>query len=345
MSGSQPPTGGCTIGGMNKQLSPDDPDSLLSLLQQVKQHYQPPLPPPRKRGKKPDFSALSFLLVAVVAVLTRTFRDSELRKLLERDSALLQALGMPRVPHRTTIGRRLASLVEEAETQVNLLGHQIVTELKPKPCQSQVSAIDGRMYQANGNAWHKSSRQKGVIPVGVRNIDTESSWSKSGYRGWVQGYRLVLQGLVFPHPVPIFAAWRANNLNEAAIAVEALEGDQLQVTDVLLGDTTFGSGRFSDAYKEAGGWVVTPSQLPQKRRSWKCDLYDYRKETIELLFQRIIQAAGLKQCQVKGRGRNGAFVLASVWLYQVCFLTDYREGKPACHVKEQLDCARWRIKS
>jgi hypothetical protein len=330
---------------MIKEKSPADPDSLLSLIQHVKENYHHPPSAARKRGKKRDFSCLSFLLLAVVALVTRTFRDSELRKLLERDSALLLALGMVRVPHRTTIGRRLASLVPEAEAAINSLGKQILAEVEPKPDQSQVSAIDGRMYQSSGNLWHKSSRQSGIIPAGVRNIDTESNWSKSGYRGWVQGYRLVLQGLVFPHPVPIFAAWRANNLNEAAIAIDSLQRDQLQVTDVLLGDTTFGGGRFPQAYKEAGGWVLAPAQLPPKHRSWKDELYDYRKERIELLFQRIIQAAGLKQCQVKGEGRNGAFVLVSVWLYQVCFLKDYREGKPVAHIKEQLDCARWRIKT
>ncbi len=325
--------------------SPADPDSLLSLIQQLKENYHHPEPALPKRGKKPDFSALSFLLLAVVAVTTRTFRDSELRKLLERDSALLEALEMPRVPHRTTIGRRMASLVKEAEAQINLLGKQVLEQIEPHKDQSQVSAIDGRMYQSCGNLWHRSSRSKGVIPSGVRNIDTESNWSKSGYRGWVQGYRLVLQGLVFPYPVPIFAAWRANNLNEAAVAVGSLEGNQLQVTDVLLGDNSFAGAGFPQSYSEAGGWVLTPAQLPAQRRSWKNELYDYRKESIELLFQRIIQAAGLKQCQVKGEGRNGAFVLASVWLYQVCFLVDYREGKSLANVKEQIDCARWRIKS
>ena len=98
------------------------------------------------------------------------------------------------------------------------------------------------------------------------------------------------------------------------------------------------------AYCQSGGWVLTPKQLPRERRSWKQDLYDYRKETGELLFQRLIQAADLKACPVKGRGRNGAFVLASVWLYQVCFLTDYREGRPLACIKDHLECARWRIK-
>jgi hypothetical protein len=91
--------------------------------------------------------------------------------------------------------------------------------------------------------------------------------------------------------------------------------------------------------------VLAPQQLPKQRRSWKDDLYEYRKESIELLFQRLIQAADLKECRVKGEGRNGAFVLASVWLYQICFLGNYREGKVLAIIKELLEGARWRIPS
>jgi hypothetical protein len=311
----------------------------------VKDNYQEPPPEKPKRGKKRDFSALSFLLLAVVALTTRTFRDSELQKLLEKDQKLCRAMDFPRVPHRTCIGRRLAALVPEAKQQIALLGERIVIEVKPEADESAVSAIDGRMYQATGPRWHKKDREQGRIPNGLRNVDQESRWSKSGYRGWVQGYRLVLQGLVFPAPVPVCAAWRLNNEYEAQLAIEALGSGDLKVTDVLLGDETFGSGDFPQLYAEAGGWVLTPLQLPEERRSWKDDLYDYRKQTIELLFQRIMQAAGLKECQVKGEGRNGALVLASVWLYQICFLADYRKGKPLGYIKEQLDCARWRIAS
>ncbi len=330
---------------MATNQTPTDPDDLLSLVERIKENYQEPPEAPPKRGKKRDFSALSFLLLASVAVTLRTFSNSELRKLLEKDGRLRRAMEFDRVPHRTLIGRRLSGLVPEAEQQTALLGDRIVEEVKPEADQPKVSAIDGRMYKAQGPKWHKSDRQKDLVPVGLRNVDTESKWSKSGYRGWVQGYRLVVQGLAFPHPVPIFAAWRPNNENEANIAIEALMADKLKVTDVLLGDETFGGGLFPYLYEEAGGWVLSPKQLPQERRSWKDDLYDYRKETIELLFQRIIQVADLKECRVKGEGRNGAFVLANVWLYQICFLTNYRDGKPLACIKDQLDCARWRIPS
>ncbi|MBA3243177.1 MAG: hypothetical protein H0T60_18305 [Acidobacteria bacterium] len=317
----------------------------MSLLQQVKENYQEPSPSAPKRGKRRDFSALSFLLLAVVAITTRTFRGSELRKLLEKDVCLRRALGFSRAPHRTCIGRRLTGLVPEAEAQIAALGQQILSEVKPTAGQSEVSAIDGRMYQARGPRWHKQDRDKGLVPIGLRNVDRESKWSRSGYRGWVQGYRLVLQGLVFPEPVPVAAFWRLNNENEAHIAGAALARGTLKVTDVLLGDETFGGGDFPQLYAEAGGWVLTPKQLPEERRSWKDDLYDYRKQTIELLFQRIVQAADLKQCPVNGEGRNGAYVLASVWLYQICFLANYRAGKPLAVIKDHLDCARWRIPS
>jgi len=72
-------------------------------------------------------------------------------------------------------------------------------------------------------------------------------------------------------------------------------------------------------------------------------LFSYRKEAIELLFQRVIQASDLKQCQVLGNGKNGAFVLVSVWLYQLVFLSNYRQQKPLAIIKEQLDLARWRV--
>lgn len=318
------------------------PDGLLSLIQQAREHYRE-LPPQSKRGKPRTYSGLSFLLLAVAAVTLRTFKASELYRLLLRDTALRQAIGFVSVPHRTTIDRRLKKLLPEIEAQVAVMGHQLSQEVQPDTLQPQTSAIDGRMYEAQGPKWHKKQRLKGCVPTALRNVDCESAWFKSGYRGWVQGYRLVLQGLVFPHPVPLWATWQPNTKGETTIMAEALATEQLAVTSVLLGDTTFGSTALTRAYAAAGGWLLTPKQLPRKRRSFKHDLYAYRKETIELLFQRIIQACDLKACPSKGLNRNGAFVIASVWLYQIIFLRNYRQGRAVAHIKEQLELARWRI--
>ncbi len=129
---------------MTINQTPADPDALLSLVERVKENYQtPPLAPP-KRGKPRDFSVLSFLSLAAVAVTLRTFRDSELRKLLEKDAGLRKAIGFKSVPHRTTIGRRLTGLVTEAENQIAPLGQVIVEEVKPAADQSETSRATKR---------------------------------------------------------------------------------------------------------------------------------------------------------------------------------------------------------
>jgi hypothetical protein len=329
---------------MNQQTT-NNPDALMRIIQQVKENYQKPAKVSRRRGKQPDYSALSFLLLAVVAVITRTYKDSELHKFLSKDEKLRKMLEFARLPHRTTIGRRLCKQISAAEEQINLIGEQIMQEVKPAPDQEKASVIDGRMYQATGPRWHKKQREQGIVPPELRNVDVESNWSKSGYRGWVQGYRLVVQSLVWPLPVPVFATWRPNHENEAAIAAQALAEGKLKVTDFLLGDATFNEKGFPFQYSQSGGWVLTSEQLPKERRSWKNDLFDYRKETIELLFQRIIQTVDLKACKVKGFARNGAFVLASVWLYQILFLINYRADNSPAIIKDLIDEARWRIAS
>jgi len=324
-------------------MKPIFSDELLRLLQKISEHYQP-LSTKCKRGRQPDFSDLSFLLLAVVAVVTKTFADAELLRLLQTDSNLLKTCGFGRVPHRTTILRRLKKLTFEAERQISLLGAEILAEVTVNQTQT-VSAIDGRMYQAVGPRWHKTNRQAGEIPSGLRNVDVESEWFKSGYRGWIQGYRLVLQSLVFPFPVPLFACWQANNIGESTITRQAITNHRLVKTDVLLGDETFGGEELVKLYQKKGGWLLTPQQLSKKRRSFKHDLYEYRKETIELLFQRIIQSVDLKTCQVRGLNKNGAFVLASVWLYQFVFLMNLSQSKPLFIIKELIESARWRIQS
>lgn len=152
-----------------------------------------------------------------------------------------------------------------------------------------------------------------------------------------------MQSLVFPYPVPLSTAWATNNIGESSIAKQSLNEDRFVKTDVLLADETFGGEDLVNLYRKAKVWLLTPKQLPKTNRSFKDDLYDYRKETIELLFQRIIQAFDLKTCQVKELNRNGTFILACVWVYQGVFLMNYRNQKPLFVIRELIESARWRI--
>jgi hypothetical protein len=327
---------------MATHLNPVSPDALLKIVEQVKEYYVEP-PPKRQRGRPRTFSGLAFLLLAVVGVVLRTFKAVELHTLLTKDATLRQALGFGRVPPRRTLERRLDATLPEAEAQGQALGYQILAAVEPGPDEPQASAIDGRMYQAQGPLWHKRDRDQERIPPGLRNVDLESAWSKRGYRGWVQGYRLVLQGRVFPAPVPLFARWCPNSVGESTGLAQAWAAAQLPLTALLLGDATFGGADLVATYAQHGGWLLTPQQLPTNPDSWQRALSAYRRETIELLFQRLIQACDLKACPTKGLARTGTFVIASVWLYQGLFLDNHRHHRPVAHIKEIIDEGRWRI--
>ena len=132
-------------------------------------------------------------------------------------------------------------------------------------------------------------------------------------------------------------------MGEGTVLEEALTADQLPDTELLLGDATFGGADLVATYAQHGGWLLTPQQLPRSPASWKRALYAYRRETIELLFQRIMQTCDLKACPAKGLARSGTFVIACVWLYQVLFLDNYRHHRPGAQIKEFIDEARWRI--
>src|SRR5215208_4107705 len=324
------------------QHSSHAPDHLLLLVQQVRSHYTEP-PPEGKPGRPRTYSGLSFLLLAVVAVTPRTFKGLELRRLLEKDARLRQELGFERVPHRRTIERRLAALQPEAEAQVAALGQQIVEQVEPADGLPVAASIDGRMYEAQGPKWHQKQRKEGLIPRGLRAVDSESAWGKSGYRGWVQGYRLVMQCLAWPVPIPLFATWQPKHRNEGKVFAEALGKEQIAIAPVLLGDESFGTPELVAAYAERGGWLLTPKQLPRVYQTFKHEVYAWRKQTIELLFQRVLQAFDLRRCPTQGLRRNGAFIIASVWAYQAICWDNYRQGRPIAEVKERIDLARWRI--
>lgn len=147
-----------------------DPDALLSLIERVKEHYHTAPPVRPKRWKRRDFSTLSFLMLAVVAVTMRTFRDSELYKLLEKNQRLRQELGFERVPHRTTIGRCLADLVPEAEQQIAMLGDQILEEVKLQADQVKSAPwIDGSTRRRGRSGSRATGRR---------------TWCRSAYATW-----------------------------------------------------------------------------------------------------------------------------------------------------------------
>ena len=252
--------------------NPLSPDALLRIIEHVKEYYVEPSQPQR-RGRPRTFSGLAFLLLAMVGGVLRTFKPQELPTLLAKDAIVRQALGFGRGPQRRTIERRRGATLPEAEAQGQALGQQILAEVEPGPDEPQASASAGRLYQARGPLWHARDRKQGRVPPGLRNVDPEAAWSKSGSRGWVQGYRVVLQGLAFPAPVPLFARGCPNTGGESTVRAQALAAEQFPLPELLLGDSTFGGVDLVATSAQHGGGPLTPQQLPATPDSWKQALY------------------------------------------------------------------------
>jgi hypothetical protein len=117
-----------------------------------------------------------------------------------------QVFGLPEVPVRTTLSRRYKDLYPVWQDFIAFLG-QYAEDRDPQ-FTSQDLYTDKSLFKAQGPVWHQSDRQAGRIPDTLRHLDTDASWSKSGYHGWVYGYglHLVDNRVGFPKGVQVETA-------------------------------------------------------------------------------------------------------------------------------------------
>jgi hypothetical protein len=94
------------------------------------------------------------------------------------------------VPARTTLSRRYKSLASVVQQLIAFLG-QHAADLDPRLAHHSLYT-DKSLFKALGPVWHQSDRLAGRIPEKLRHLDTDATWSKSGYHGWVYGYGLHL---------------------------------------------------------------------------------------------------------------------------------------------------------
>ena len=102
----------------------------------------------------------------------------------------LSKLHFDSCPSRVTLSRRYKQLAPRLEAFIGYVGDMGVSlDIESPP---DVVYQDKSLYKAKGPVWHQKDRQANIIPDGLRNLDTDASWSTSKYRGWVYGYGLHL---------------------------------------------------------------------------------------------------------------------------------------------------------
>jgi hypothetical protein len=132
----------------------------------------------------------AWMVCFVVMPPRRTCRCTAQHRWLQQHPALRQHLGLHEVPNRTTRSRRSKDLDPVWQDFIAFLGPD-AADLAAQ-CTRQDLYTAQSLCTAPGPVWPQSARQAGRLPDQLRHLDTDASWSKSGYHGWVDGSGLPL---------------------------------------------------------------------------------------------------------------------------------------------------------
>ncbi len=179
--------------------------SLLVCLLTLIDHIPAPKPPAR-RGRPTVYSDRLFLKALVLMIVRHLTTVHALLAVLEEPEMtpirlLLTENG--HFPARRTWERRLAALPSTLPAQIACLGHHLVNLLDPWAEEGRAVAIDSTVLRAKGGVWHKKDREAGVVPH--TSIDTDAHWTKSGWHGWIYGWKLHLATTVAAVWIPLAA--------------------------------------------------------------------------------------------------------------------------------------------
>ena len=166
---------------------------LVQLIRLVERIPSPPPPPPRRRGRPIVYSEELFLKALVIMIVRRLHKVGELLAVLDEPTPEMRTVRellceKGRFPARRTFERRMRALPERLPAQIGCLGRHLVGLLGPWESSGRAVALDSTLLRARGGVWHKKDREAGVVPH--TSIDTEAAWTKSGWHGWVYGWKL-----------------------------------------------------------------------------------------------------------------------------------------------------------
>jgi hypothetical protein len=302
-----------------------DQVSLLVMLVRLVDRL-PALPPPMKRGRgRPKVYGDRLFLKALVVMIVRHLHTvHELLAVLAEPTPEMQLLRTMltvegHFPARRTWERRLAALPDTLPAQIGCLGRHLVALLHPWVACGRAAAIDSTVLRARGGVWHKKDREAGVVPH--RSIDTEAHWTKSGWHGWVYGWKLHLVATVAKVWIPLAAELTPANAADNEVARDLLCRIPAEVRFVL-GDQHYNTPELHELCAEDERCLVTtqPGRYPHPD-----DGVDVRRifhklrstaiETFNEQFKGIFDAHG--QVPTKGLTNTRRFALGAILVYQL----------------------------
>jgi hypothetical protein len=232
--------------------------SIVSLIDRIPELAKPVK---RSRGRPQVYSDKLFLKALVIMIIRHLASAYALYQVLDQPSQEMQALRSllaleGRYPCRRTFERRLAKLPSSLPAQIACLGAYLLELLKPWACCGRAAAMDSTLLEAKGGVWHQKDRKAGLVPHS--SIDTEAHWSKSGWHGWVYGWKLHLVVTVASVWIPLAARLTPANTADNTPAPEMIH-DLPQDAHYVLGDLHYHADKVQAACDMDERILVTPN--------------------------------------------------------------------------------------
>jgi hypothetical protein len=301
---------------------------LLKLLDTI------PMPPPparRGRGRPVVYSERLFLKALVVMIVRHVPTVGALLAVLEEPAmqpVRLLLVEDGRYPTRRTWERRLACLPVSLPAQIACLGQHLVGVLQPWAQTGRAAAIDSTTLRACGGVWHKKDREAGTVPH--TSIDTEAHWTKSGWHGWVYGWKLHLVTTVAAVWIPLADTLTPANVADNEPAPALLEALPAEVRFVL-GDQHYNDPVLRDHCVAHGRVLVTTKRGAYPHHDAGVEVrrifHELRSRAIENFngqFKSIFDCRG--QVPTRGLVATRRFVLGAVLVYQLAVLHRFETG-------------------
>jgi len=296
--------------------------SLVALVDRI-----PASPPAARRGRPPVYSDRLFLKALVVMVLKRLPTVHALLAVLEQPTPEMRRLRElltegGRFPARRTWERRLAALPTTLPAQIAYLGADLIARCDPWRDRGRAVAIDSTPLRARGGVWHKQDREAGVVPHS--SIDTEAHWTKSGWHGWVYGWKLHLVVTAAAVWIPLRATLTPANVADNEEAATLLTDLPAEVRFVL-GDSHYQDPALHEVVAADARILVAPRRGTYPHGDAGVEvrrvLHKERSLAIENFngqFKAIVDVNGA--VPTRGRAATARWVLGAVLVYQLTLL-------------------------
>lgn len=306
---------------------------LVVLVRLVDRIPEPPPPPKRSRGRPRVYADRLFVKALVLMIVRHLHPVQELLAVLAEPTPEMQLLRTMltvngQFPARRTWERRLQALPAALPAQIACLGQHLVALIQPWAQCGRAAAIDSTVLRARGGVWHKKDREAGVVPHS--SIDTEAHWTKSGWHGWVYGWKLHIVATVAGVWIPLAANLTAANVDDAEEALRLLRDVPAEVR-YILGDRHYNTPEVREVCERAERILVTSQygRYPHTDDGVEVRriLHKLRSTAIENFneqFKGIFDAHG--QVPTKGLTNTRRFALGAILVYQLSLWYRFEHG-------------------